>query len=159
MARKPARTVLLATLDYPYPMKVEISAAEFELYSSLAYLDVSKLSKGNHKIEVGMVKGGCCDLKAYAIVKAGMVVAIKVEPCPDDNKPLSKTDRAVVAAAFKKVGRRPAKWKPVGVEEFFRKHAVSKRPVITAGGGCLKICWGDFTPRVAQEMHHLLRCR
>jgi hypothetical protein len=55
MAQKTSRTGLLATLEYPYPLKVEIRAAEFEPYSSLPYLDVSKLSKGNHKIEVGLV--------------------------------------------------------------------------------------------------------
>jgi hypothetical protein len=68
MARK-TRTTLLATLEYP--VKVEIHAAEFEPYSSLEHLDVSKLSKGNHKVEVGLVKGGCCGLKAFAMIEAG----------------------------------------------------------------------------------------
>src|SRR4051794_40252819 len=146
MAQKISRGGLLATLEYPYPLKVEIRATEFEPYSSLRYLDVSKLSKGNHKIEVGIVKGGCCGLRAFAIVKAAMVVAVKVEPCPESKKPLSKNDRALVAAAYKKIGVRPPKWVPVSVEEFFAKPAVLKRLTIHIGGGCLEICWGDFTP-------------
>src|ERR1700742_3350798 len=119
MARKTSRTGSLATLEYPYPVKVEVRAAEFELYSSLSYLDVSKLSKGSHKIEVGLVKGGCCGLRAFAIVKAGMVTAFEAEPCPESKKPLSKNDRALVAAAYRKLGRRPPKWVPVSVEDFF----------------------------------------
>src|SRR5690242_10372026 len=115
MAKKTSRTGLLTTLEYPYPVKVEVRAAEFEQYSSLRYLDMSKLSKGNHKIEVGLVKGGCCGLRAFAVVRAGMVVAVEVEPCPESKKPLSKNDRALVAAAYKKIGGRPPKWVPASV--------------------------------------------
>jgi hypothetical protein len=98
---------LLATLEYPYPLKVEVRAADFDLYSSLPYLDVSKLRKGNHRVEVGSVKGGCCGLRVFAIVKAGVVVAVDVEPCQKSKKPLSKSERALVAAAYKKIGRPP----------------------------------------------------
>jgi hypothetical protein len=143
MAEKTSRTRSLATLEYP--VKVEIRAAEFEPYSALPYLDVSKLSKGSHKIEVGFVKGGCCGLKAFAMVKAGMVVAVKIEPCPESKKPLSKNLRALVDAAFKKSGARPPKWVPVSVEDFFGKPAVSERLSGSIGGGCIEICWGDGT--------------
>jgi hypothetical protein len=154
MAKKTSRTGLPATLEYPYPLKVEIRAAEFEPYSSLTYLDVSKLSKGNHKVEVGIVKGGCCGLKAFAIVKAGMVVAVEVEPCPE-SKPLSKKDRALVAAAYKQIGRRPSKWEPVSVKGFFGKPAVSERFPISIGGGCISIVWGDGTP---ESPRHIITC-
>jgi hypothetical protein len=156
MAQKTSRTGLLATLEYPYPLKVEVRAAEFEPYSSLPYLDVSKLSKGNHKIEVGLVKGGCCGLRAFAIVKAGMVVAVEVEPCPESKKPLSKNDRALVAAAYKKIGGRPPKWVPVSVEDFFGKPAVSKRLRISIGGGCISITWGDGTD--SSPRHTIICC-
>ena len=137
---------MLGTLECPYPLKVEIRAAEFEPYSSLPYLDVSKLAKGNHKIEVGVVKGGCCGLRAFAMVKAGMVVAVKVEPCPEGKKPLPKNERALVAAAFEKYGRRSTKWVPVSVEEFFRKPGAMTRISIGFGENCFEVCWGDFTP-------------
>jgi hypothetical protein len=150
MAQKTSRTGLLATLEYPYPLKVEIRAAEFEPYSSLRYLDVSKLSKGNHKIEVGHVKGGCCGLRAFAIVKAGMVMAVKVEPCPESKRPLSKNDRALVAAAYKKIGRRPPKWVPVSAEDFF-----ASLPKIGVSHGCLTIEWGDWTP---ESPYYLIMC-
>lgn len=155
MAKKTSRTGLLATLEYPYPLKVEIHAAEFEPYSSLPYLDVSKLGKGNHKIEVGIVKGGCCGLKAFAIVKAGMVVAVKVEPCPESKKPLSKKDRALVAAAYKQIGGRRPKWEPVSVKDFFGKPAVSERLGISIGGGCIDVVWGDGTP---ESPRHIITC-
>jgi hypothetical protein len=155
MAQKTSRTGLLATLEYPYPLKVEVRAAEFEPYSSLPYLDVSKLSKGNHKIEVGLVKGGCCGQRAFAIVKAGMVVALEFEPCPESKKPLSKNDRALVAAAYKKIGGRP-KWVPVSVEDFFGKSAVSKRLGVSIGGGCISITWGDGTD--SSPRHTIICC-
>jgi hypothetical protein len=144
MAKKTSRGGLLATLDYP--VRVEIRAAEFEPLSLLPYLDVSKLSKGNHKIEVGLVKGGCCGRKAFAIVKAGIVVAVKVEPCLESKKPLSKEDSALVAAAYQKVGRSSPKWAPVSVADFFGKSDVAERLIISVIGNCLNICWGDATP-------------
>jgi hypothetical protein len=156
MAQKTSRSGLLATLEYRYPLKVEVRAAKFEPYSSLPYLDASQLSKGNHKIEVGLVKGGCCGLRAFAIVKAGMVVAVEVEPCPDSKKPLSKNDSALVAAAYKKIGGRPPKWVPVSVEDFFRKPAVSKRLGVSIGGGCITITWGDGTD--SSPRHTIICC-
>jgi hypothetical protein len=155
MAEKKSPTGLLATLEYPYPLKVEIRAAEFDQYSSLPYLDVSKLSKGNHKIEVGIVKGGCCGLRAFAIVKAGMVVAVKVEPCPESKKPLSKKDRALVAAAYKQIGGRQPKWEPVSVEDFFGKPAVSERLRISISEECISVTWGDGTP---ESPRHSITC-
>jgi hypothetical protein len=139
MATKNSRTGLLATLEYP--VKVEIRAAEFEAYSSLRYLDVSKLKKGNHKIEVGIVKGGCCGLKAFAMIKAGMVVAVKFDRCPESKKPLSKNHQALVAAAYKKIRPRPPKWVPVSVEDFFGVAALG----VSIGGGCIEVTWGDGT--------------
>src|ERR1700758_5242882 len=128
---KTARTGLLATLDYAYPLKVEIHRPEVEIYSSLAYLDVSKLSRGNHRVEVGNVKGGCCGKKAIAIVKAGKVTGIKFEPCRESKKrPLSRADRGVVDAAFKKIGKLKPNWKPVAVQEFFGDSAVAERLII-----------------------------
>jgi len=45
---------------FTVPLKVEIRDPEFERLSSLSALDVKRLSKGNHKVEVGFLKGGCC---------------------------------------------------------------------------------------------------
>jgi hypothetical protein len=143
MAKKTSKTAVLTTLEYP--VKVEIRAADFEPYSSLQYIDVSKLSKGNHKLEVGLVKGGCCGLKAFAIIKAGMVVAVKFDPCLESKKPLSKNHQAMVDAAYKKIVVRP-KWVPVSVEALFGKPVVSARLGIWINASCLQICWGDFTP-------------
>jgi hypothetical protein len=144
----PKRTGLLATLDYPYPLKVEIDRPEFEMYSSLAYLDLSKLSRGSHRVEVGNVKGGCCGQKAIAIVKAGKVTGIKFEACRESKKkPLSKEDRAVVDAAFKKIGKLKPNWKPVAVEEFFGDSSAAEQLIITIGESCVRVCWGDATPQ------------
>jgi hypothetical protein len=142
MAKKTSRTAFVGTLEYP--VRVEVRPAKFEPYSSLRDLDVSKLSKGNHKIEVGIVKGGCCGLKAFAMIKAGMVVAAKFDPCPEGKRRMSKSQQALVNAAYKKIGARP-KWVPVSVEDFFGKRGQSKLS-IGLGGGCLDICWGDATP-------------
>ena len=138
-----SRTGLLAT--FKYPARVEIRAADFEPHSLLRYLDVSMLSKGNHKIEVGVVKGGCCGKKAFAIIKKGMVVAVGVEPCEESKKPLSTTDRALVAAAYKKIGRRWRKWVPVRVEDVFGKAAVARWASGIFDGTCLTVCVGEGT--------------
>ena len=111
------------------------------------------MSMGNHKVEVGIVKGGCCGLKAFAIVKSGMVVAVEVEPCPE-SKPLSKKDRALVAAAYKQIGRRPSKWEPVSVKDL-GKPAVQERLEIGIGGDCIEVVWGDGTP---ESPRHIITC-
>src|SRR5580658_82849 len=138
---KASRTGLLATLEYP--VKVEVRTPKFRLYSSLKYLDVLRLRKGNHKIEVGIVKGGCCGLRAFAMVKAGMVVGIKFDPCRENKKPLSKNYQTLVRAAYKKVPR-PRTWAPISVEDFFRK-PISHLSV-HIGGGCVEISWGEGVP-------------
>src|SRR6476659_2399754 len=71
MAKSSRPAKPLATLTVP--MKVEIRQPEFEPLSSLKALDMQRLSKGSHKVEVGFLKGGCCRNLVWAVIRDGMV--------------------------------------------------------------------------------------
>ena len=62
-----------------------------------------------------------------------MVVAVKLEPCPQSKKSLSENHRALVAAASKRSAARSPKWVPVSVEDFFGKPAVLERLSVDIG--------------------------
>jgi hypothetical protein len=115
-------------------MKVEIRQPESEPLASLAALDVERLSRGNHKIEIGFIKGGCCRNLVRAVVKNGMVTGFEVEPCKD----LSKT--AGEGPQEDSGGREVATHSRCGL---VRSSARRLELIIVVGGGCIFICvWG-----------------
>src|SRR3954468_6996896 len=68
------------------PMKVEIRQPEFERLASLSALDVKRLSKGNHKVEIGFLSGGCCRNLVRAVIRNGMVIGFETEACKETAK-------------------------------------------------------------------------
>ena len=64
---------------FSYPLTVEVRVAKFEPLSSNWILDLSRLRRGRHQIEIGSAPGGCCSAMVYAIVRSGVVVNLKVE--------------------------------------------------------------------------------
>ena len=146
MAKSPKSKNPVAHFDFP--MRVEVRRGEFEPLDSIGLLDLHKLSHGSHKLCVGYVRGGCCPAKTHAIVRAGKVIDVTIEPCKEGRK-LTKEARAVVEEA-KRRGYFPkrGKWTPVPVHEFFSSPKRMAEIIISGwptegGGGCLQICWGD----------------
>src|SRR6476646_8345064 len=84
MAKTPKKPPVLA--KFSVPMKVEIRQPEFEALASLAALDLKRLQEGNHKIEIGFIKGGCCRKLVRAVINDGMVTGCEVEPCKGSGK-------------------------------------------------------------------------
>jgi hypothetical protein len=130
------RAQLIAT--FKYPIDVKVIRPEFEPFSTFNTVDISRLSKGTHKVEIGFLKGGGCPKLVRAVVSKGMVTAIEVESCEDTKEVPSKEVQGLFAKALKHV-KAPAKWKPVPVAEFFN-NAEMLRIVIGTGAGCFYIC-------------------
>ena len=144
MARASKKTSVLAA--FKFPMKVEVRAPEFEPLSSLSALDFARLSKGNHKIEIGFVDGGCCRKLVRAVVKNGWVTGCEVEPCKDSGKSISPEMMALFKQAQKKASA-GKKWTPVPLREL-TKSTAKMTNLIIVGGGCIFICFG----------HHCIMC-
>src|SRR4051812_23594205 len=137
---KPARALATFTV----PMKVEIRQPEFEPLTSLAALDVRRLSKGNHKIEVGFLKGGCCRNLVRAVIRDGMVTGFEVDACKETRKstPPGPEVVRVLQQARRKLDA-GQKWKPIPVTQLVRSSARELGLIIVIGGGCIFICVWD----------------
>jgi hypothetical protein len=125
------------SVTFAFRMKVEATIPEFVALTSNRSLDFKRLGKGNHKIEVGYYKGGCCPKVVRAVIRNGMVTGLDVEPCKETKKPSPEMN-----AIFKEADRRlrsGGKWQPVPIKDFVKDAA----RFITTGGGCIMICvWG-----------------
>src|SRR5215211_7898089 len=99
--------------SFKMPVKVEVRQPEFEPLSSLSALDLDRLSRGNHKVEIGFVHGGCCRQLVRAVVRNGMVTGCEVEPCEDSGIRPSKEMVAVFTQVQKRI--KPKKWTPIPI--------------------------------------------
>jgi hypothetical protein len=139
MAKSAKKPRVLARVTVP--ATVEIRQPEFERLSSLAALDLKRLSKGNHKIEIGFVKGGCCRNLVRAVIRDGLVVGCEAEPCKESRQGTPPELMKAFSQAHAKLTR-GKKWKPIPVAELVRSSAAMEGLIIW-GGGCILICaWG-----------------
>jgi hypothetical protein len=131
---------------FKHPMRIEVRATKFKPLASVAMLDLSRLRKGSHKIEIGSAEGGRCKRLVSAVIKNGMVTNIEIEDCGGSEKPVTKEMLALVEAARREVGMRASsKWQAIPVADFFQSTARMSDIIISWGGWCIQICvhWGD----------------
>jgi hypothetical protein len=130
---------------FKYPVKVVVQESVFEPLAVVAMLDLSRLSKGTHKIEIGLAKGGCCQRSVYAVIKNGMVTDVEFQECKGCEMPVSKELLALIEAARREIRMpAPSKWRPIPVAEFLKSPAQMRDLVISWGNWCIQICisWG-----------------
>jgi hypothetical protein len=107
--------------------------------------DVVRLSKGTHRIEIGLAKGGCCQRSVYAVIKNGMVTNVEFQDCKGCAMSVSKELLALIEAARREIRMpSPSKWRPIPVAEFLKSPAQMSELVISWGNWCIQICisWG-----------------
>jgi hypothetical protein len=126
-----------ASVKFEYAIPFEARIPEFETLASLGALDLARLGKGSHKVEVGFFKGGCCSKLVKANVKNGMVTGIEVEPCKDTRKPPPEMKAVLQEAVRRLIPDRPGKFQPVPIAKF----VANARGLIVINGGCIQICW------------------
>jgi hypothetical protein len=73
--------------EHSFKAKVTVMAPEFEYLTTLEFLDVSKLSKGKHKIDVGYLKGSCGKRLVKAVIDKGMITSFEIDPCKGSEPP------------------------------------------------------------------------
>ena len=144
-----------SSITFKHPITVEVRTLEFKPLASLDFLDVDRLSKGSHKIEIGVVKGGCCSKLVRATIRKGMVTGIEVEPCKDTKRASPELFRLLKEAHPRIAPKAGTKFQPVPVGEFLGSAAVRAIDVdlcitICIFGICGKCCFysnqGPITP-------------
>jgi hypothetical protein len=138
MAKSAKAQRVLASLTIP--TKVEIRQPEFEPLKSLAALDLRRLSKGSHKIEIGLIKGGCCPHVVRAVIRNGMVVGCETESCKETRSLKPSRELSALIDKVRAEVQRGRKWEPVPVAQFIGNEA-RMQDLIIVGGGCIFICF------------------
>jgi hypothetical protein len=76
-------------LTFKHPAKIEIYRPEFELFGSVAHLDVAKLGRAARtEIELGTLKTSCCSPIVRAVIRKGMVTELRVDRSPESKSEL-----------------------------------------------------------------------
>ena len=79
MARTGKHSRAVAT--FTHSLKVEVHRSRLELLQSARHLDIDGLAQAaNAQIELGYLKGGCCQRLVRADVRKGMVTKLVLEP-------------------------------------------------------------------------------
>jgi hypothetical protein len=123
---------------FRYPIRVEIRQPKFERSASLAYIDIAKLARAARaEFEVGHFEAGCCRKAVLAVVRRGMVTALRVEACAQC-KPIRVTPelQAMLKVAQRRISRRrDGPFRPVSVAQFM--HGAAE---LIIEGTCSEVC-------------------
>jgi hypothetical protein len=137
------RGKVVATLQYP--IRVEVRRPKLERSASLAYFDAAKLTRAARaEFEVGYFESGCCRQAVLAVVRRGMVTALRVEACTQ-HKPIRLTPelQTMLSNARRQIGRhRDRPFRPMSVAQFMGKGGVAETIIEE---GCYEFCitvWG-----------------
>lgn len=132
------RGELVTTLRYP--ARVEVRRPKFERSTSLAHLDVAKLSRtARAEFEVGHFNADGCRQPVLAVIRKGMVTDLRVEGCTQ-RKPIRLTAefQRMLNNAQRRIGRHREKpFRPVPVAEFLGKARVAAAIIEE---GCHEFC-------------------
>ncbi len=127
---------------FRYPIRVEVRRPKFERSASLAYIDVAKLARAARaEFEVGHLEAGCCRKAVLAVVRRGMVTALRVEACAQC-KPVRITPelQALLKVAQRRIGRRRnAPFRPMSVAQFMSRTTELTIVVGTCSESCFTI--------------------
>lgn len=139
MAAKRARVAGSITRKIP----VEIIQPRFEVFQSLADLDLEKLARTRRStLEIGTLSSGACQQLVRAVVVRGMVTAIEIEPCRKEGNAKAPADLVEAVRDAARIARRvqrPQRWKPIPVARL----AQSARSMLIDSITCYRFCiWG-----------------
>jgi hypothetical protein len=113
------RGKLVAT--FRYPIRVEVRRPKFARSASLAYIDVAKVARtARAEFEVGHFEAGCCRKAVLAVVRRGMVTALRMPACAQC-KPVRLTPelQAMINAVRRRIGPlRGRPFRPMTVAQF-----------------------------------------
>lgn len=87
--RRPAKKTR-PVIKFKHPVDVEVYKSGFELFESVRQLDIAKLARSARaEIEVGYIKTDSCRRIVRAVIRKGMVTALKIDSSDDKRAPSS----------------------------------------------------------------------
>jgi hypothetical protein len=125
---------------FRHPSLVEVRRPKFKRSRVLAYLDVAKLTRAvRAEFEVGHFETGCCRMTVLAVVRKGIVTALRLKGCTDC-KPVRLTPelQAALKIARRRIrrGRDRRPFRPVPVSQL-----VGSALGMIIDGGCEEYCF------------------
>ena len=123
------------TVQFTTERTYTVSRPEITLFKNVAYLDVEKLSQGEHTIELGTYKG--CDTPITATVRDGMVTGFDVA-C-DGSIEMPPAIAAKLESASKELGG--GEWHDIPIGEIVNSARIVI-DIFPGDNGCFEICIG-----------------
>ena len=108
---------------FRHPVRVEVRRPKFERSASLAYIDVDKLGRAARaEFAVGYFEVGRCRRTVVAVVRRGVVTALRVEACAQCTPVrLTPERQALLKLARRRIGQgRAERFRPMPVTQFMR---------------------------------------
>ena len=131
-------TRVKAAAAFRYPVRVEVRRPKFERSAALAYIDLAKLARAARaEFEVGHFETRCCRRTVLAVVRRGVVTALRVPACAECKAVRLTTERqALLRLARRRIGARERRFRPMPVAQFIRRAAELPRL-----GECHEVCF------------------
>jgi hypothetical protein len=108
---------------FRYPSLVEVRRVAFKRSPFLSYLDIAKLTRATSvELEVGHFETGCCRTAVLAVVRRGIVKALRLERCTE-SKPVRLTPelQKMLKTAQRRIGGRDRPFRPMPVSQLISR--------------------------------------
>jgi hypothetical protein len=131
-------------------VEFEVTPVPFVPFQSLRTLDLDRLARARHAVvELGQFESDRCKRTVRAVIKAGQVTEVKVDPCRDAKPKVTPEFARLVARARATLKRSmpPTQRLPVSVARFFARHTHGDIEIGPATV-CLTICIDFFGTRI-----------
>lgn len=124
--------------EFSISTRIRVLRPQFKPLATLRSLDVRRLSKGAHRIEVGFLHGGCCPKLVEAVIRNGKVTSLEVAPCEGSERVESKDIKKLVRKVRSRL-KAPRRWTVIPVEKLATTLS-ARGPIWGTGAGCFYIC-------------------
>ena len=130
-------------VEFTYERTLKLRRPKFSVSRNLRLLDLRKLARGSHSIEVGAFEGCGCDCSVSVNVKDGMVTGISYPKCKEARPISPQTARQFAAARKRLTGNTRRKWTDFPVADLVSRGAVARMTDIIVDGNCFMVCWDE----------------
>jgi hypothetical protein len=131
-------------------VEFEVTPVPFVPFQSLRTLDLDRLARARHAVvELGQFESNRCKRTVRAVIKAGQVTEVKVDPCRDVKAKVPPEFARLISRARRALKRStpPTPRLPMSVARFFVRQT-SGDIEIGPATVCLTICIDFFGTRI-----------
>ena len=136
-SKKPRSVKLRQTVEF------EVTPVPFVPFHSLQTLDLDRLARARHAVvELGQFESDRCKRTVRAVIKAGRVTEVKVDPCRDAMAKVPRPFARLMQRAHAKLKRSTSSTPrlPISVASFFARNTDDGKIIIELGVVCVTVC-------------------